>query len=166
MNPELELHLDAIKYKRRCRVKPLVRIYMGSFYNNQWRRFSVFLGSFEAKYNLEVEVLNIQDVHERRMTEVEFVEYLLAADIHFIFGHVHQGEKIRALQWNMETLKDNLYRLKYHNGFPTGVEVQCPVFLQDKMAYLIALDDFANPTLRIDLVENGSYQALSITIQE
>jgi len=159
LNPDLELHWDAVQYKRQ-RAKRLVRIYMGSFLNSQWLRFSVSLPSIAAMYNLQVEILSIQDVNKRRMSESDFVNYFLAADIHFILGHAHQGASIRALGWNMDVLKENLQRLKFHNGFPSGLEVQCPVFLQDKFEYLTGLRDYANPTLRIDLRKNGDYTSL------
>ena len=47
-----------------------------------------------------------------------------------------------------------------NNGFPSPIQLQCPVFLQDKYKYiedLIALGIETIPTLRIPImsVENG-----------
>ena len=77
------------------------------------------------------------------------VDALLVADIHFVLAHVHQGS-IKHF-WHIPTVLSALSRLRYHEGFPSGVELNCPAFTQDKFEYLEALGDTCNPTLKIPL---------------
>jgi hypothetical protein len=36
----------------------------------------------------------------------------------------------------VQQIYDECARLKYHPGFPNGVQLQCPIFSQDKWKYL------------------------------
>jgi hypothetical protein len=102
----------------------------------------------------------VADVFEQKLTEREFVNKFLEADLHFILAHPHQGAKIKQLGWDMVKLGDNLQRLYHHVGFPRSEELLCPVFLQDKYEYLYALGEDANPTMRIFFNKNHDYSSL------
>ena len=57
----------------------------------------------------------------------------------------------------MQNVENQIRRLKFHLGDPTGVKVHCPVRLQDKYNYLAALKDDVVPTLKIPLMEDTDY---------
>jgi hypothetical protein len=59
---------------------------------------------------------------------------LLAADIHILPTHFHQGmlAKGGTDTWNMENILTNIQRLRYHLGSPCGMHLDCPVFSQNK----------------------------------
>jgi hypothetical protein len=98
------------------------------------------------------ETIDSEGVRKANHTESTFVEWLLDSNVHFILGHIHQG--IVGLGWDLDILyKQQLPRLYYHPGFPSGKELFCPVFTQDKFRYLcvLAAKKYANPTLKIPL---------------
>jgi len=53
-------------------------------------------------------------------------------------------------------------RLTYHPGFPSGDQLRCPVFTQDKHVYIRALGDLANKTNTVPVVEDGIYDTHSL----
>jgi len=75
----------------------------------------------------------------------DLVDWLATSDIHFILTHPHQGNP----RWNVAELHVALQRLRYHPGFPHGAELDCPVFLQHKYAYLLGVRQFVNPTIAV-----------------
>jgi hypothetical protein len=60
---------------------------------------------------------------------------LLAADIHILPTHFHQGMLCKGGTdtWNMENIIQNIQRLRYHLGSPCGIHLDCPVFSQNKI---------------------------------
>ena len=48
-------------------------------------------------------------------------------------------------------------RLKHHTGFPSGEQLRCPVFTQDKIEYIRCLGELAIPTITVALEEDGVY---------
>ncbi|KAJ1380871.1 hypothetical protein B484DRAFT_411895 [Ochromonadaceae sp. CCMP2298] len=58
----------------------------------------------------------------------------------------------------MWVLQLQLQRLFDHPGFPTGSNLSCPVFTQDKFRYIAACADICNPTMKIEIAENGRYE--------
>jgi hypothetical protein len=82
------------------------------------------------------------EVNKYKLTEMDIVNWLLEGDIHFIISHIHQG----------------IVKLHDHPGFPSGDNLQCPVFTQDKYKYLSVLmsKGLCNPTLKVDFfTDNG-----------
>jgi hypothetical protein len=67
-------------------------------------------------------------------TCTELFNRLLAADIHLVPTHLHQGLLGQGGlgTWNMINILANLQRLKHHLGFPCGKYVDDPVGSQDK----------------------------------
>ena len=58
----------------------------------------------------------------------ELFRWIWEADFYFIIGHIHQGLK----HMNVEELWDKISMLASHTGFPAGLNLRCPVFIQDK----------------------------------
>lgn len=117
----------------------------------QWKQAMVNTFS-EVGIVMECETMDSEGVRKASHTESTFVEWLLDSHVHFILGHIHQG--IIGLGWDLDVLyKQQIPRLYYHPGFPTGKELFCPVFTQDKFRYLcvLAARKYANPTLKIPL---------------
>ena len=61
-------------------------------------------------------------------------------------GHFNQCPS----DWKIDDVVQQLQRLHDHPGFPNGDFLNCPVFLQDKIAYLDAVKDIALPTLKVN----------------
>ena len=99
---------------------------------------------------VKFEFLSFKTLRELNIGLKEFVDWLLESHIHFIIAHVHQGTE--TFKWSMEALYAELQRLKYHAGFPTFEQLNCPMFTQDKMKYLKALPEGSTmPTYEIPL---------------
>jgi len=87
-------------------------------------------------------------VHEMRTLRWEpddLIDWLLDSDIHFVVTHPHQGNP----RWDVSQLYLALDRLRLHPGFPNNDQLNCPVFLQHKFAYLTGVRQIANPTIAI-----------------
>jgi hypothetical protein len=83
-----------------------------------------------------------------RFSPAEFIDWLMGGDVHLIIGHTNQG--VDHLCWDMDELLEEYKRLECHHGYTRGA--QDPVFLQDKIRYLEALDaEDIVPTLKIDM---------------
>ena len=96
---------------------------------------------------LVVEYHYVQEMRLLQWSPDDLVNWLKESDIHFILTHPHQGNP----RWNVAEVHAALQRLKDHPGFPYGVGMDCPVFLQHKYAYLLGVRPFTNPTLAIQL---------------
>jgi hypothetical protein len=109
-------------------------------------------------YN-EMDVLQFRNnVIEKKWTYKTLVDWLLSSHIHFIICHPHQGLIERGIDIAPLELYNELQRLKFHIGFPSGDELNCPVFTQNKAIYLNALYQYklCNPTFFIN-VEDDFY---------
>jgi hypothetical protein len=81
-------------------------------------------------------------------TPKDFIDWFLEADIHVFCAHLHQG--FDDLAWDMEELLCEYKRLRDHIGY-TGGALDF-VFLQDKIKYLLALDETEHlPTLQFKM---------------
>ena len=56
----------------------------------------------------------------------------------------------------MRDLYEELQRLRFHEGFPNGSKLSCPIFTQDKIKYLKLIDDVTLPTYAIDIPKDIS----------
>ena len=110
------------------------------------------------KKNVKVTFTTTSDVKKSRWSPRELVDWLLSSHIHYIISHIHQG--LNSLFWNMDELYNEIKRLRFHIGFPYLQKINCPIFTQNKLAYLQCLPDLTNPTLRIELLENCDYRAV------
>ena len=154
----LEWQWEAVAYRRPRRTKPLMRVFQGGLLGNQMQCFGVVAPPLSKTLGFDLEVITVKDVNDWNFTVEDFVNYFLASDIHIILAHPHQG--LTRLGWDMEHLSSQLRRLHYHKGFPTKLELECPVFLQNKYDYLAALGSFANPTLRIYFNRDNNFEYL------
>ena len=134
----------------------------------------VQVGPFqEAVYRMDLQndtryrivYIDITDVKKQKWKPHDLVTYLLQCNSHFIITHVHQGKSERSepqLGWNMLELQAAIFRLNDHSGFPSQHHLLCPVFLQDKLAYLRLIPSIALPTMRVN-IQNFSINDYSIS---
>jgi len=143
--------------------KCIIIVFTGGMKAVQIEPFTHAIGLIRTKFNkmgieLIVEMIGIKEVSEKRWDSHDLIDWLLASNIHFVLSHIHQGCNTHNLIWNKPLMLKQLERLKYHRGFPTGQQLSCPVFTQNKGGYLRALpSNMINPTLIINLREDGRY---------
>ena len=139
----------------------IIRIFGGGNSNLQLMQLKSAIQELNIDQRLYIiETLTCDDVNVNHYSIKEIVDWLQAATVHFITGHVHQGLQLAILdsklntagRFTMTSILSELQRLKFHRGFPYGNFLQCPVFLQDKYEYLAILKKhgMCNPTLKID----------------
>ena len=113
-------------------------------------------GQQKSAVTLAVEKLIVK--YGRRGITIKFVEFsndlvrnvlkwnctetftaLLAADIHILPTHFHQGmlTKGGTDTWNMENIIMNIARMRYHLGSPCGMHLDCPVWSQNKKNFTL-----------------------------
>jgi len=104
---------------------------------------------FESWSNLEV-----KDKQKHIVCFAQIFDWLLEdndevhVDTYFLLCHIHQGFK--TWRESMDDLKSQYLRLVAHgNGLPSGNQIHCGAFTQDKFEYLQHLPEFVNPTLKI-----------------
>lgn len=110
--------------------------------------------------NVIFEFKTIVELRESTVTLVQFVDWLLSGHIHFIITHVHQG--LESFGWDVEDIYTELQRLQWHPGFPTGNQLSCPVFTQNKMQYIKALQGMTMRTFDIpisDIIDDPGVEA-------
>ena len=127
----------------------LIRVYTGSAVSPQGRCFDPALSSLNESFRrcIKVEYISLQNIHQLRWSPFDFVDWLKNSDIHFILTHPHQGIDT----WDCREVYLALQTLSTHLGFPTGRQLDCPVFKQDKLSYVLPLSDITIPTFRINL---------------
>jgi hypothetical protein len=138
----------------------LVRVFSGGRQSTQSGPFFAALKGFQRRVGaraLRIEVMDTSMLCRFKWAPKQFVDWLLQSNIHFILAHVHQSLLLHNLMWDMREALSHFQRLKYHTGFPTGDQLRCPVFTQDKIVYLKCLGDLANNTLTVPLTEDGEF---------
>ena len=82
----------------------------------------------------------------------DLVDWLLDSDIHFVLGQgLHNG---MIEMWKPMDCIDQLQRLQYHVGYPSGTALFDPVLTADKMEYLYLASEVTNPSMKIILNED------------
>lgn len=56
--------------------------------------------------------------------------------------------------WNVKIIEAELARLWYHVGIPSGINLKCPVFTQNKGAYGFAISEYFLPSLIVPFDTN------------
>ncbi len=154
--------IQAIKENEDPR-KVLIRVFIGSHTGGEngtplAKAYSRVARHYLVHRNIEVtlqEFTNDVVKYTYHWTCTELFNHLLAADIHIISTHLHQG--LLALgglgTWHMENILKNLQRCRTHLGVPSGRFVDCPVATQDKMRYYEALQPLGlcAPTIKVDI---------------
>jgi hypothetical protein len=105
--------------------------------------------------NIDIQVWTASDA--RRLTPKIVIDWLLESDIHFVITHMHQS-----LFWNIPSWLKQMDRLGGHYGWPAYENLRCPIFLQDKYRYLVALPDITNRTFPIMLNCINDYKYFKI----
>ena len=127
----------------------LIRIYTGSACCPQERCFNPAVSRLHHSFksSIKLEYLSLSNVIQLHWSPFEFVKWLKESDIHIILTHPHQGIK----GWDCIEVYLALEDLRNHIGFPTGPQLDCPVFKQDKLAHVFPLSHITIPTLRLNL---------------
>lgn len=100
-------------------------------------------------HDIVIEYMSLDNLITSSFTLSEFVDWLLCSHVHFIISYTHEG--LENFGWNITDIYAELQRLKYHSGFPSGSQLQCPIFTQDKMKYLEALAHVSMRTLMVPI---------------
>jgi hypothetical protein len=132
----------------RCEVF-IINVFVGGKASNQNGPFFSALEIFKKKYtnssiSIQCNSLYVTDVRtNKNWNETSLVDWLLNCDAHFILTHIHQAlDNIL----NCKLLYDDILRLSNHLGFPTGTQLTCPIFTQDKNVYLQSIEGMICPT--------------------
>ncbi len=141
----------------------LLRVYSGAIDAHQLRPFEEALDLIKLdKVSHKVEIMSNADVRIRtNWGPKELIEWLLGSNVHFILTHIHQG--LESCQWDIAVLYEQVQRLRYHPGFPSGAQLQCPIFTQDKFEYISSVPELCNHTLSIELTADGNYHTAEIS---
>ena len=138
-----------------CSTFLLYRCYWGAERGEQAAAFTIALnrvGRHFATRGIDLQVESMELIQLKRLSPSDFVDWLLGAHLHFILTHIHQG--LSCCRWSMTELYNQVGRLKYHPGFPSMEKLWCPIFRQDKMAYLRLLSKACTlPTCELPLLE-------------
>ena len=148
---------------------PFIRVFQGGEKAEQAESFIAALNEARTEIisthdKIWVERLTVSMVKSYLWTPENLVNKLLEGDAHFITAHVHQGKSLNncgQLGWNMADLESQLQRLYNHPGFPNGIQLSCPVFLQDKGEYLMNVPEYCNPTFLYYFTDNTANSKLT-----
>ena len=147
--------IKAARINRRANVV-LLRVYMGA--TRQLEAFTRALSEATSELIsqhdmvLESEVLSSDNVkNSLKWTVAQLVDWLLAADIHIVPCHPHEGSIGKTESWNVENIKAQMARLKYHAGVPMGKHVGCCSWGQDKYEMYRTTYPLCAPSMKIPL---------------
>ena len=130
-------------------VESLVRVYYGGESSAQLQCFVAATAAFPE---IKFEYTGVKHIPTLKWAPRDLIDWLIMSDFHIILTHVHQHNE----HWHATEVVRELQRLRQHRGFPHGDTLNCPVFLQDKFAYLSSVPDITNPTLQIFLPTTDS----------
>lgn len=135
-----------------------IRVFRGAKNSCQYGPFMAairdVLPSIEASVHprvVVVEYADVESVCSKKWSMENLIDWLLESHIHMIITHIHQGFRSHQVELDMQNVESQLKRLKFHNGFPNGDQLKCPVFTQNKIKYLHLLSNKVNETFVIDL---------------
>jgi hypothetical protein len=112
----------------------------------------------ENGHDVIIEQKSISHIREDNLTIKNIVDWLLESHLHFVITHPHQG--LYNLGWSATDIYNEIFRLKYHRGFPTLEKLKCPIFCQDKWIYLQHLPS-TMPTYKIQLLEEVEVEVVA-----
>ena len=140
----------------------LIKAFVGGSKGQQTSPVSLAVKRLMVKYSrrgiqiLFTEFTNDLVRNVLRMNCTETFTALLAADIHILPTHFHQGmlAKGGTDTWNMENIIRNIARLRYHLGSPCGLKIDCPVWTQNKAFLYRCLEalDLCLPSITLSIV--------------
>jgi len=134
-------------------MKVLCRVFVGGRASVQIKLFEVAFAESIAsqvgrssKCELSIEYLTTADIKIREWDFSQLCTWLLSAQFYFILNHPHQGVKF----WDCRSIAPELARLEYTvESYPTGDNLKCPIFVQDKYEYIKACRELCIPTFRV-----------------
>jgi len=115
--------------------------------------------SLQSTVDMRLNLITNKVVGESHMTECEIVDELMKCDVHVILGHMHQGNP----QWSPVELYYHLNRLNNHVGWPSGENLRCPVFQQDKYRYISKCPELTIPSLKLEFGRDWTDEILEFT---
>lgn len=139
----------------------LVRVFTGGMDSVQSGPFLHAMSSvqrrFSSRMHIIVETLSTAELCRMKWQPDQLMNWFLPSNVHFILAHIHQSLLMHNLLWDMEIACQQYKRLKYHLGFPSGDQLRCPVFTQDKIKYIECLQSLAVKTMTVPLTADGVY---------
>ena len=114
-----------------------VKVFRGGKDARQALVYDTVVGDVYSKfisngYTFRVESKNVREIKDLNWTSEQLSNWLNEGDLYLVLSHPHQG--LEVLNWNMNQLENNLFdTLKGKCGFPSGLKLKCPIFLQDKV---------------------------------
>lgn len=151
---------------------PLIHIFLGDQSNMQVLPFTGALNVIgNAIDRSKCQTMTFSELKDnirfRGWTMRTFLDWLQFADIYLIICHIHQGFGYSPIFWNPVEFYQLLYdALKDRRGFPSGEHLRCPVFTQDKVRYLAALEGLVNPTRIVPILRDYDYSELTEDVEE
>jgi len=141
---------EPVPKKLRMSRKIIVKAFLGARDSVQNPIFkSAFLSTRQCWAGFDVELLTLttNELKILKWNPKQFVDWLLNdAEMFFLTNHPHQGMSF----WDTFDLYKQLQRLSTKSGFPCGINLQCPIFLQDKYQYIHACPSLTIPTLKVE----------------
>jgi len=138
--------MESLSKKRRGAQPVILHVFVGGESGVQQGHFKhalvLVLSRFEKG---DIEVVFMSTSQLRKLSIEAFVDWLLESHFYFILSHAHQSLH----HWDCRAIAPQYTRLMGHIGFPTHNQLHCPIFLQDKFAYLEAIPEFCNATVKI-----------------
>ena len=139
----------------------LVRVFTGGLDSVQSGPFLHAMSSVQrrlsSRMRIVVETLSTQELCRRKWQPDQMMNWFLPSHVHFFLAHIHQSLLLHNLVWEMEYACQQYNRLKYHLGFPSGDQLRCPVFTQDKIKYVECLQTLAVKTMTVPLTADGIF---------
>jgi len=147
-------------------------VYLGGGTTNNFNRqaFTMAISTFNALHCtmfIICQCMTCKDVKDKKWGYKDLIDWLHNCDLHFILTHLHQGSSgkggQRDMGWDVDKLYQYLERLSDHPGFPTGIQLRCPIFTQNKFGYLhplMSCGSFVNNTMLVRLRQDGNYDSV------
>ena len=133
------LAIESIKKMaaNRKRNTVLLRVFLGATRQDEAFTRAIALAKSELLQELNIyledEVFSQDHVKNTlRWTVSQLIDWLLAADIHLVPCHIHEGNISKTSSWNVENIRAQASRLKFHLGLPMGQHIDCAVWNGDK----------------------------------
>ena len=144
----------------------IVRVFTGGMDSTQSGPFLSAMTAvrkrFSSSLNIVVETLTTSELCKLKWQPDELMKWAMRSHCHIFIAHIHQSLLLHKVVWDMDFACQEYRRLKYHNGFPTGDQLRCPVFTQDKIKYIEDLGTLAVKTMTVPLTKDGNYDHMCL----